>query len=84
MEERRWLTIHFIDGSEKQFDFPVQDIDLSTLEQMLEKALLSDKLVLEVEGVMYVFPHNNIKYIRVSPCPELLPDITVRGVRLVD
>lgn len=82
MEEKRWLTIHFTDGTEMQFDFQVQDLDLSSLGDIMEKSVESNKLILEVEGVMYVFPYTNIKYIRVSPAPDLLPDITVRGVQL--
>lgn len=84
MDETRWMTVHFIDGTEMRFDFVVQDIDLVSLGEAMEKAIESNKLVLEVEGVMYLFPYQNIKYIRVSPSPEMLPEIAVRGVRLTD
>jgi ribosome biogenesis protein Nip4 len=84
MDDMRWLTIHFTDGSEMRFDFVIQDLDLISLGKAIEKAVESNKLVLEVEGVMYLFPYGNIKYIRVSPSPEMLPEIAVRGVRLAD
>jgi hypothetical protein len=84
MEDTRWMTIHFNDGTEMRFDFIIQDIDLVSLGEAMEKAVESNKLVLEVEGVMYLFPYQNIKYVRVSPCPELLPEIAVKGVRLTE
>lgn len=84
MENTRWMSINFIDGTEMRFDFLIQDLDFVSLGEAIEKAVDSNKLVLEVEGVMYVFPYSNIKYIRVSPSPEVLPDIAVRGVRLAD
>ncbi|WP_163338190.1 hypothetical protein [Desulfopila sp. IMCC35008] len=84
MDDMRWMTIHFNDGSEMRFDFIIQDLDLVSLGKAIEKAVESNKLVLEVEGVMYLFPYENIKYVRVSPSPEMLPEIAVKGVRLAD
>lgn len=84
MDNMRWMTIHFNDGSEMRFDFIIQDLDLVSLGKAIEKAVESNKLVLEVEGVMYLFPYENIKYLRVSPSPEMLPEIAVKGVRLAD
>lgn len=81
MENKRWLTIHFMDDTEKKFDFLQQDIDPINISSIISKTLKESNLVLEVEGVMYVFPYSNIKYIRVSPCPEKLPDTVIKGVR---
>jgi hypothetical protein len=39
-------------------------------------------LVIEVEGAMYTIPYNNVKYIRVSPCPDKLPETAITGARL--
>lgn len=80
MQERRWLTIHFTDGTEMKFDFPDQDHDPATIGAIVEQSVESNKLILEVEGVMYLFPYTTIKYLRVSPCPEKLPGTAIRNV----
>jgi hypothetical protein len=82
MTNKRWLRIHFTDGTDMQFDFIKQDHDPNKIEKIMEKAVKSNQLILEVEGVMYMFPYSNIKYIRVSPCPENLPDTAIRGVTI--
>ncbi len=82
MSEKRWLTIHFTDNTEMRFDFVSQSIDPEILTAVVEKVTESNKLILEVEGVMYMFPYANIKYIRVSPCPEVLPETAIKGVHI--
>ncbi len=82
MSDKRWLTIHFTDNTEMRFDFTKQDIDPTIIGEVVEKVTESNKLVLEVEGVMYMFPYANIKYIRVSPCPENLPETAIKGVHI--
>lgn len=84
MDEKRWMTINFTDGTEKHCDFQVQQLDFVTLGDLIEKSIESNKLIMEVDGAMNVFPYANITYIRVSPDPEILPDITVKGVQLAD
>ncbi len=46
--------------------------------------LKDDHLLIEVEGVLYMFPFANIKYIRISPCPLKLPDTGILGAVLSD
>ncbi len=82
MSKKRWLTIHFTDNTEMRFDFLIQDVDPAILGAVVEKVAESNKLILEVEGVMYMFPYANIKYIRVSPCPEKLPETAIMGVHI--
>ncbi len=82
MPKKRWLTIHFTDNTEMRFDFLSQDVDPAILGAVVEKVAESNKLILEVEGVMYMFPYANIKYIRVSPCPERLPETAIIGVQI--
>lgn len=82
MDMKRWLTLHFTDGTEMRFDFPDQDHDPTRIGALIEKSVESNKLILEVEGVMYMFPYSNIKYVRVSPCPEKLPETAIRNVML--
>lgn len=82
MSKDRRITIYFTDGSDLQFDFPTQIDDPSQVGTMVRKALAQNQLVLEVEGAMYAVPYANVKYVRVSPCPEKLPDTAIKGVRL--
>ena len=84
MRNDRKITIHFTDGKDLQFEFPAQIDDPSKVGTMVRKALTENQLILEVEGAMYAVPYANVKYIRVSPCPERLPDTAIRGVRLAD
>jgi len=82
MENKRWLTIHFTDNTEMKFDFQKKHFDIETIGKNIEKAAASNQLIMEVEGVMYMFPYSNIKYIRVSPCPEKLPETAITGVNI--
>ena len=82
MKENRLITIAFTDGTNMQFEFPKQIDDPSQIASVLRKAMTEDKLVLAVEGAMYTIPYNNVKYIRVSPCPDKLPDTAVLNVRI--
>ena len=84
MENKRRMTIHFMDGTEMKFDFPEQSADTTNLGTAIREVLKEDQFVLEVEGVMYIFPYSNVKYIRVSPPPKKLPSTVIRGVRLLD
>lgn len=59
-----------------------QDFDPKSVGDVVDKVVERDKLVLEVEGVMYMFPYANIKYIRISPFPETLPAAAIKGVHV--
>lgn len=82
MDKRRWLTIHFTDDTQMKFDFYEQERDDATVEEVTKRILDGRQISLEVEGVLYVFPLANVKYIRVSPCPQKMPDTTIKGVVL--
>jgi hypothetical protein len=84
MKDDRRITIAFTDGTDMQFGFPKQIDDPSQIATMLRKALSENQLVLAVEGAMYTIPYNNVKYIRVSPCPAKLPDTAILGVKLAE
>ena len=84
MSKDRRITIHFTDGKDLQFEFPVQIDDPGQIGTMVRKALAENQLVLEVEGAMYAVPYANVKYNRVSPCPDKLPETAIKGVRLAD
>ena len=82
MKNDRRITIAFIDGTDMQFEFPKQIDDPSKIVTALRGTLREQMLVIEVEGAMYTIPYNNVKYIRVSPCPDKLPDTAITGAPL--
>jgi hypothetical protein len=49
------------------------------LAKRVQAALESPKLAFEIDNELLVIPTNNIKYLRVSPCPEMLPDTVILG-----
>ena len=84
MEDKRWMTIFFTDGTNLKFDFPRQLDDTSKIGTMLKKALNDKQLVLEVDDMMFTIPFVNVKYIQVYPCPEKLPDTANSGDTLME
>jgi len=84
MADKRYLTIHFTDGSKLSVTFPKQDDALYKIVSRVQKALEADKLAIEIDGELFVIPTNNIKYIQASPCPEKLPEAVIRGGRIIN
>ncbi len=84
MKDEKKITVYFTDGTDLQFEFPNQADGDANIATAIRKTLNENQLVLEVEGAMYTIPYNNVKYIRVSPCPDKLPDTAILGVRLKD
>lgn len=83
MNEKHRMIIHFNDGTEMQFMFEEQNTDLIKAMEFVNHNIGSDKLSLEVEGAMYVFPYTSIKFIRISPTLDILPDMTITGLRII-
>jgi hypothetical protein len=79
MATKRFLTIHFTDGSKLPMTFPQQADDFSQIASRVQKALDTNKLAIEVDGELFVIPMNNIKYLQVNPAPEKLPDTVIRS-----
>jgi len=82
MSDERRMIIYFTDGTDLQFEFPIQEDEQANIATAIRRTLNENQLVLEVEGAMYTIPYDNVKYIRVSPCPDKLPDTAILGVRL--
>ncbi|HET7362789.1 MAG TPA: hypothetical protein VFJ70_04360 [Burkholderiales bacterium] len=82
MSERRGLTIFFTDGTKMRLDYPKQTPnDIATLlkvKEILEKR----QLLVEVDGVLLMFPFDNIKYVEAHPAPAQLPDYAIKGATL--
>jgi hypothetical protein len=82
MDNQRALTIFFTDGSKTSFDFPKQVDNEHAVAGRLEKLLNNPYLLIEGDGVLFLFPTNNIKYIQAYPAPAKLPDTAIRGATL--
>jgi hypothetical protein len=79
MTERRGLTVFFTDGTKMQLDYPKQaPNDIATLLKVKE-ILASRQLLVECDGVLLLFPFENIKYIEAHPAPRDLPGYTIKA-----
>ncbi len=82
MADKRFLTIHFTDGSKMSMTFPQQVQDAHQMASKIQKSLDANQLAVEVGGELFMIPKNNIKYLQVSPTPEIMPDSVIRGAVL--
>jgi hypothetical protein len=85
-KRQRQIIIHFTDGTRINVLFPVQGGDTpAQMAATVRKALALDKLAIEADGSLLVIPTRNIKYMKVYPCPEALPDgEVIRGATVND
>lgn len=79
---KRFVTIHFMDGTRLSVSFPPQAENLPTMASRVQKALDANQLAFEADGELIVIPATSVKYMAVSPAPERLPDTVVRGASL--
>ena len=79
MDNNRYLTINFIDGSEMSLTFPKQGGNPHLLAKRVQEALDADQLAIEAGDQLLVIPMNNVKYFQLSPIPEMLPETVIRG-----
>jgi len=79
MATKRFVTIHFIDGSKLSATFPQQSDTFSQIASRVKKALDANQLAIEIDGELFVIPMNNVKYLQVNPAPEKLPDSVIRS-----
>ena len=84
MNDKRWMTIFFTDGSELKLDFPKQTDETLRLGALVKKFHNEKQLMVEVEGTLFTIPFVNVKYIQTFPCPKKLPETAIQGARLVD
>ena len=78
MATKRFLTIHFNDGSKLSATFPQQSDNFTQVASRVQKALDANQLAIEIDGELFVIPMNNVKYLQVNPAPEKLPDSVIR------
>jgi hypothetical protein len=79
MAIKRFLTIHFNDGSKLAVTVPQQSDTFSQIASRVQKALDANQLAIEIDGELFVIPMNNVKYLQVNPAPEKLPDTVIRS-----
>lgn len=72
------LVIRFVDGTEERLEYPLPPQDDVNLVARLREALDAQHLVVEVDGILVVYPFHNIKAIEVFPVPEKLPRIVIK------
>ncbi len=79
------LTIRFMDGSKMSVRYPKQaGNDPATIVANVRKALEADRLLVEVDGDLLFIPLSNVKYLQVTPAPDVLPSTVLRNARLVE
>ena len=79
------LVIRFVDGSKLTLRYPKQaGNDPATIVANVRKALEADRLLAEVDGNLLFIPLSNVKYIQVTPAPDVLPSTVLRNARLVE
>lgn len=81
--EKRYLTIHFNDGSKMVIDFPQQHGDPQIVASRLKEIMHAKQLMLEIDDTIVAIPLSSVKYIQAYPAPQTLPDGVIRGAELV-
>jgi len=84
MTNKRYLTIHFTDGSKLSVTFPRQIEEFHQMAERIQKALDANKLAIEIDGELFVIPMNNVKYLQMTPAPEKMPETIIRGGSLIN
>ncbi len=79
------LIVRFMDGSKMTLRYPKQaGNDPATISANVRKALEADRLIVEVDGNLLFVPLANVKYLQVTPAPDMLPTNVLRNARLVE
>jgi len=84
MEQDRFLTVYFLDGSDMSINFPKQPGNPLLLAKRVQAALDADQVTIEIDGQLMMIPKSSVKYMTVSPVPEELPETIIQGGRFVE
>ena len=84
MHSDRFMTIHYLDGSRETYSFPKQAKDQYDLVSKMKSALTTDRITIEVDGILSLIPLVAVKRIDFSPSPATLPDEVIVGAKLED
>ena len=81
MAERR-MIIHFNDGTNMPLRFPQQEATAHNVTQRIHDLLKDQYMLAEVDGSLMLFPLAAIKYLQVSPSPDIVPANALKGATL--
>jgi hypothetical protein len=81
-ENAGMLTVHYTDGTEQRFEYTRAKEDVN-LAAVIQEALKSNQLVIELQDRMLVIPMQSIKTVEVSPPPSKLPRFVIRNAVLL-
>ncbi len=84
MQQDRFLTVYFLDGSDMSINFPKQPGNPLLLAKRVQAALDADQVTIEIDGQLMMIPKSSVKYMTVSPVPEELPETIIQGGRFVE
>lgn len=78
------MTVKFVNGTEENYTFPrqVTEEDTHLMMKKVQEALDAKHLVIDLGSKVQILPVNNILQIEVSPPPDKLPAICIRGASL--
>jgi hypothetical protein len=83
MEQDRFLTVYFLDGTDMSISFPKQQGNPLLLAKRVQNALDADQFTIEIDGELMMIPKSSVKYMTVSPVPDEMPETIIRGGRIV-
>ena len=78
-DQKRGLTLYFTDGTNMKLDFPKQTMNEWGASLKIKEILGQRHLLAEVDGMLLIFPFENIKYAAAYPAPAQLPDSVIKG-----
>jgi hypothetical protein len=79
---KAFLKIRYVNGTEQKFEFTVQAEALN-IATRIKDALSANQLILELDDRVLILPFQNIQSIELTPRPDKLPPIALKGVRLI-
>ena len=84
MTNKRTATFFFIDGTSISVVFPKQGgTDSTTILANVKKALEAERIPIEIGGQLLLIPMRNVKYVQITPTPEVLPKDVIREAQVV-
>ena len=77
------MTIKYINGSEENYEFPRQIVDVSIITKKIQEALESKYLIIDLKSKIQLILTHNILSIEITPPPLKLPSTTIKEASLV-
>ena len=77
------MTVKYINGSEENYEFPRQIVDVSIITKKIQEALESNYLIIDLKSKIQLILTHNILSIEITPPPLKLPSTTIKEASLV-